>query len=252
MKFFLIFFSILVVAGCATMNAPEHNFIALNNINEMTAYKEINQYNNLVLQKANIINSTIFTFRGRTMSAFGITKLDTKKKNFSVAGFNPMGITLFKMKIENDRVVSSYVIPQFGAQNLDRAVDMITKDIGHIYFNRKIALQNKSLEFSEYNITINKQIDKKKYKYIFGGKPLKLITKLMYEHKKKIWSVDYYDYKMVDRGTDGREIPYKIFLKNYKYGYVLEINTKEIKAAKEIKKTNLKKSDNELNKQTDQ
>ncbi len=237
MKFMIIFFSLLFMAGCTTMNAPEHKFTALSTINEITAHQQINQYNNLVLQKANIINSTIFTFRGRTLSAFGITKIDTQKKNFSVAGFNPMGITLFQIQIENDRVISSHVIPQFGAQNLDKAADMIIKDIAHIYFNRKIDLQNKSLEFNEYNITINRQVDKKKYKYIFGGTPLKLTTKVMYENKRKIWSVDYYDYKTVGSSIDGKEIPFKIFFKNYKYGYVLEINTKEIKAAKQVKKS---------------
>ncbi len=234
MKFYLIVFSLLFMAGCTTMDTPKHNFAALNNINEITAHKQINQYNDLVLEKANIINSTIFTFRGRTMSAFGITKLDTTNNNFSVAGFNPMGLTLFKMKIENGEIISSYVIPKFGTQNLDRAADMISKDIAHIYFNRKINLEKKTLEFNEYNITINQGADKKTYKYIFSGKPLKLTSKLMYENQEKIWSVDYYDYKIVDSSTRGKEIPFKIFLKNYKYGYLLEINTKEVKATKEI------------------
>ncbi|MCK5100466.1 MAG: DUF3261 domain-containing protein [Desulfobacteraceae bacterium] len=229
MKFFLFLFSLLFLFGCTTLSVPEHNLVALNHINEKTAYKEIYQYNNSIIQKANIINSTIFTFKGRSMTALGITKLDGENKNFSVAGFNPMGITLFKIQMENDKVISSYVIPQFGGENLDKAASMISKDIARIYFNRKIDLQTASLELDKYNVTINTQVDKNDYKYIFSGQPLKLTTKSMYKGKKKIWSVDYYDYKTVNNKTPNQEIPFKIFLKNYKYRYVLEIETKDIK-----------------------
>ena len=229
MKFFLIFFSLLFTIGCTTLNVPKHNLIALNHINEKTAYKEINQYNDSIVQKANIINSTIFTFKGRSMAAIGITKLDGENNNFSVAGFNPMGITLFKIQMENNKVISSYVIPQFGGDNLDKAASMISKDIARIYFNRKINLQEQSLELDKYNVTINTKVDQNNYKYIFSGQPLKLTTKSMYQNKKKIWSVDYYDYKTINNRASNKEIPFKIFLKNYKYRYVLEIETKDIK-----------------------
>ena len=43
--------------------------------------------------------------------------------------------------------------------------------------------------------------------------------------KKKIWSVDYYDYRKVNK----KEIAYKIFLINYKYRYTLDTKTKEVK-----------------------
>ncbi|CCK81996.1 MULTISPECIES: DUF3261 domain-containing protein [Desulfobacula] len=229
MKFFLLFFSLLFIAGCSTIDVPEHNLVPLNHIDKKTACKEIAQYNDSITQKTNMINSTIFTFKGRSMTALGITKLDGENKNFSVAGFNPMGITLFKIQMEDEKVISSYVIPQFGADNLDKAASMISQDIAHIYFNRKIDLKTASLELDKYKVTINTQVDQNDFEYIFSGQPLKLTTKSMYKNNNKIWSVDYYDYTIVNDRTSNREIPFKLFFKNYKYGYVLEIETKEIK-----------------------
>ncbi|MCP4105415.1 MAG: DUF3261 domain-containing protein [Desulfobacteraceae bacterium] len=159
------------------------------------------------------------------MSAIGITKLDSKNDSFSVAGLTPMGMTLFKIKMEKGKVISSFVMPQFGADDLNKTADMISKDIARIYFNRKIKFSKKSFEHKKFVIIINTESDIKKYKFTFGGRPLKLITKSMYENKKKIWSVDYYDYQKINT----REIPFKIFFKNYKYGYTLEVETKEIK-----------------------
>ena len=100
--------------------------------------------------------------------------------------------------MENEKVISSYVIPQFGGDNLNKAASMISKDIARIYFNRKIDLKDQSLELDKYKVTINTQIDKNDYKYIFTGQPLKLTTKSMYQNNKKIWSVDYFDYQTIN------------------------------------------------------
>ena len=225
MKYFLVLFSLLICIGCSTIKIPEHNLVLLDTLDEAIARTEINQYNGSVIQKANIINSINFSFRGKTMSAIGITKLDAENNNFSVAGFNPMGVTLFKIKMENEKIVSSYVIPQFESNDLKKAADMISKDIARIYFKRKIDLHKNDLNINNYGVTINKTINNKDYEYYFTGKPLKLTTKTMYINKQKIWSVDYYDYRTINNA----QMPYKMFLKHYKYRYTLDIKTKEIK-----------------------
>ncbi|MCP3900854.1 MAG: DUF3261 domain-containing protein [Desulfobacteraceae bacterium] len=223
MKYVIIFLSLLLT-GC-TIAIPKHDLVVLNNITESNAIKEISEYNDFVMQKTNIISSITFNFRGRGMSALGITQLDTKNKDFKVAALNPMGVTLLAIKMEKGDIVSSYVMPQFEKGGLEKAAEMIGKDIAHIYFNRKIDLHDKSLTLDKYRVSINPQIDKNNYKYVFSGKPLKLMKKTMYENNKKVWSVDYYDYKNINN----KEIAFKIFLKNYRYGYTLEIKSKDIK-----------------------
>ena len=171
--------------------APDHNLVLPDIIDIESAKKEINHYNNLCLQETNIFNSITFGFRGKKMSALGITALDSKNHSFAVAGLSPMGLTLFKIKMENNEIVSSYVIPKFGGDDLTKAADMISQDIGNIYFNRILDIShikdiNKNLiAIDKYGVTIKTKVNNKDYKYTFSGTPLKLITKSMYENKKK-------------------------------------------------------------------
>ncbi len=226
MKKFLIFsIAFLFLTGCSNIKIPNHNLTQLDHLNEIIIKNQIDQYNNAVIQKANIINSIVFKFRGKNMAAIGMTKLDSKNKNFSVAGFSPMGLTLFKLKIKGDKLISSYVIPEFGSNNLKKAADMISKDIARIYFDRKINIQKSLFLIDQCSVTTDIIRNNKRFEYIFTGKPLKLTTKIMYKNKKKIWSVDYYDYKSVKN----LQIPFRIFLKHYQYNYSLNIETKKIK-----------------------
>ncbi len=227
MKKFLVLFSLLLT-GC-TSGIPEHHFAALNNnLTKLSALSMINEYNGNVLEKANIISSITFVFRGRAMSALGITKLDGENKSFSVAGLNPMAVTLFKLKMDKGKLISSYVIPRFGGGHggLDKASEAIGRDIARIYFNRKINPHGKPIKIDRDKIFINCHGT---YYYIFSGNPLRLIEKLKYENGKKLWSVDYYDYKKVST----KEMPFKIFFKNYKYGYTLDIETSQVKKSKQ-------------------
>ncbi|MAF94764.1 MAG: hypothetical protein CMM60_03285 [Rhodospirillaceae bacterium] len=221
-KYFFLF--LIFLTGCMAV-APDHNLVLPDTIDIESAKKEINQYNNSSLQKANIFNSITFGFRGKKMSALGITALDSINHSFSVAGISPMGLTLFKIKVKNNKIVSSYVIPKFGGDDLTKAADMISKDIGNIYFNRTPDIDNNLINIDKDGVTIKTKIDNKDFKYTFSGTPLKLITKSMYKNNKKLWSVDYYDYKQVNE----KEIAFNILLINYEYGYTLDTKTKEVR-----------------------
>ena len=234
MKILSIFFIALIVSSCSIV-IPEHNLVLLNNMNEKSSLVEINQYNNKVLQKTNILSNITFRFRGRTMTALGITKIDEKDRAYKVAALNPMGVTLFQLEVKDNQIISSYIIPQFtpdnkdtgDGDNADKAAKMISKDIAHIYFNRIVNLEKNSIVLKKYEITINTIIENNEYfKYVFTGKPLRLATKVKYKNKKKLWSVDYYNY----RKAGLKEMPFKIIFQNHKYRYLLEIETKKIAA----------------------
>jgi len=223
MKFSLIFL-LLFIAGCSS-GIPDHYLIELNTLDKPEAFRQIAQYNETVLKKADIVSSITFNFRGRSLSALGITELDTESNSFSVAALSPMGLTLFKLKKEKGKLISRYVMPKFGPEDMNKTADMIGQDIEHIYFNRTLKLPGLSFFLDKYGVTLHTRVDAGEYVYRFSGIPLKLIKKSMYENNRQIWSVDYYDYqKQADK-----EIPFKIFFKNYKYGYSIDIVTKEIK-----------------------
>ncbi|MCD4742517.1 MAG: DUF3261 domain-containing protein [Desulfobacteraceae bacterium] len=231
MKILFIFLITLLLSSCSVV-IPEHKLVQLNNTDKKSSLVAINQYNNKVLQKANILSNITFKFKGRTMTALGITKIDEENHAYKVAALNPMGITLFQLEVKDDKIVSSYIIPKISPDSdstidkdqADKAAKMISKDIAHIYFNRKIDIEKNSLILNKYKVTINTKTENNKYlKYIFTGKPLRLATKIKYENRKKLWSVDYYNYQKADL----KEIPFKIIFQNHKYGYLLEIETKK-------------------------
>ena len=229
MKILFIFLITLLLSSCSVV-IPEHKLIQLNNTDKRSSLIEINQYNNKVLQKTNILSNITFKFKGRTMTALGITKIDEKNSAYKVAALSPMGITIFQLEVKDDKIVSSYIIPKLNPDSdstidkdeADKAAKMISKDIAHIYFNRIIDIEKNSVILNKYKVAINTKTENNKYlKYIFTGKPLKLATKIKYENKKKLWSVNYYNYQ----NTGLKEMPFKIIFQNHIYGYMLEIET---------------------------
>ncbi len=223
MKIFSIVF-LIILTGCSA-TIPKHHLPELNDLDPASAYSQINMYNNKVLEKPQIISSITFGFSGRSMTALGLTALDEKTNSFSVAALDPMGLTLFKLRREKGELVSKYVLPQFGPQNMDKMAQMINRDIALVYFGRKINVDKKSLWLEKHGVRFFKQEGDVDYEYLFGGNPLKLTKKTLLKNQRQVWSVDYYDYKKVN----DKEIPFKIFFKNYKHGYTIEIETKDIK-----------------------
>ncbi len=75
MKILYIFCSILLFSSCSVV-IPDHKVDQLTNMKEKSALLEIDQYNKLVFQKGDILSNITFKFKGRTMTALGVTKLD--------------------------------------------------------------------------------------------------------------------------------------------------------------------------------
>lgn len=242
-RFLYLIFLPLFFSSCSVV-IPEHNLVKRNNMDKKSTLFEIKQYNNKVLQKTGILSNIAFKFRGRTMNALGITKIDEENASYKVAALNPMGITLFQLVVKNNKIISSYVIEQFAPRqkgkseaakaignnknNLDKAAKMISQDIANIYFARKINIQENfpGTNKERDRVTFDIKLENNEYlKYTFTGKPFKLTTKTKYAGKEKLWSADYYDYHKIKE----KEMPFKIIFQNHKYGYMLKIETKTIK-----------------------
>jgi outer membrane biogenesis lipoprotein LolB len=231
MKKIFLFIICLMLSSCSVV-IPKHGLVELSNIDKNRALFEIDQYNTRVLQKADIQSNIIFNFRGRTMNALGLTSIDENSNAYKVAALNPMGVTLFQLNVKDNKIISSYIIPQFtpgekkqSTEKADKAANMISKDISHVYFNRIINTEKDLIKLNKYNVVINtKTQDNEYFKYIFTGKPLRLSTKIKFKNAKKTWSVDYYKYET----TGQKEMPFKVILQNHKYGYTLEIETNKV------------------------
>lgn len=169
-----------------------------------------------------VLNSAIFRYRHMRFSALGVTAVDLDKSKLSTAGFNHLGVLLFDLTLNNDKIESRYIFPEFTKRG-DFASVML-KDIKNIYFNRD---PDSSLEVKKEKrkIVFRKDIEGGFLEYVFSGEGRFLSEKNYYEKNKKVWSVSYYEYIL----NNGKVYPKYIALKHHKYGYDLIIKLKEIR-----------------------
>ncbi|MCF8044636.1 MAG: DUF3261 domain-containing protein [Desulfarculaceae bacterium] len=220
----ILLFAVLCVAGC-TAAAPEHRGVPPEDMAVGRICREIRDYNTKISGSVELINSVRFNFRGRSFTAIGPLRLDEPGNGFSMAAVNPMGMTLFRIRMKNGELVTSEMIPEF--KKFKQAADTVSKDIERIYFNREIDLSKAVRRPEKDGVVLESRgKDTKRCEYRFGRVPLVLLTKTCYKNGRKIWSADYYNYREYNGGL----FPMKTFFKQYRHGYTLDIDTKRIKA----------------------
>ena len=223
MKRWILFSALLCMTGCSA-SVPEHTGPLPENMAVGRVCREIQNYNTKISGPVELINSVRFNFRGRSFVAVGPLRLDGPDNAFSMAAVNPMGMTLFRIRMKNGRLVTSSMIPELG--KFKEAADAVAKDIERIYFNRDADLSRAVLKPGKHGVVLQTGTeDTGRYEYRFGKSPLVLLAKIYYENGRKVWSADYYNY----RDHKGKLFPMRAFFKHYRHGYTLDINTKRIK-----------------------
>jgi hypothetical protein len=169
-----------------------------------------------------VLNSAIFKYQHFRVSALGVTRVQTDKNKLNTAGFNHLGVLLFDLALNNDKVESRYVFPEFNKRGDFAAA--ILKDIKKVYFERipgsqaVVSVASRKITFRDNTVSGNLE-------YVFCGEGRFLSEKNYYENNKKIWSVSYFDYT----DKSGKVYPKYIVLRHFKYKYSLIIKLKEIR-----------------------
>lgn len=224
MKQSILFFAILCMTGC-TAAVPEHRGVLPEEMALGRIFREIRDYNAKISGSIEVLNSVRFNFRGRSFTAVGPLLLDETREAFSMAAINPMGMTLFQIKMKNGELVSSSMIPELG--KFKQSADAVAEDIERIYFKRDVDLYKAYLKPDKNGVVLKKNKENTgRYEYRFGKSPLVLLAKIYYENGQKIWSADYYDYREHKSGM----FPMRTFFKQYRHGYTLDIKTRQVKA----------------------
>ena len=223
MKQSILFFAILCMTGC-TAAVPEHGGKLPENMAIGRIFHEIREYNTKISGSIEMLNSVRFNFRGRSFTAVGPLRLDEARDAFSMAALNPMGMTLFQIKMKNGELVSSSMIPEL--KKFRQSADAVAKDVERIYFRRNVDLHKAVLQPDKQGVVLEKETKGTgRYEYRFGKSPLVLLSKIYYENGQKIWSADYYDYREHKHGR----FPMRTFFKHHRHGYTLNIETRRIK-----------------------
>ncbi|MBI5056063.1 MAG: DUF3261 domain-containing protein [Nitrospirae bacterium] len=169
-----------------------------------------------------LINSIVFDYNWNKLSGLGYIKVDAKEKTFTVVCINPMGVKLFELAGDKDRIDSHFAMEQFTKKgNFPRTVG---EDIRRIYFDLTPSA-SAEVKKRKYKVIFDEPLGAGVVEYIFAGEGGHLVEKNYYEDSRLNWRVSYYEY----RQKDGKIYPSGIILDNYKYGYGLTIKLKEIR-----------------------
>lgn len=171
-----------------------------------------------------VLNSAIFRYRQMHFSALGVTRVDTDKLILMSAGFNHLGVLLFDLTLDNDKIESRYIFPEFTKRG-DFAAVML-KDVKSVYFDR-VPDASSEVRREKDKIIFCKKTEGKRLEYVFSGEGYFLAEKNYYEESRLVWGVSYYEYL----SENGKIYPRNILLRNRKYGYDLIIKLKEIRSS---------------------
>ena len=214
----LLLLCVCFVCGCSLVLFEKTQYVLLGNKAPADVLRE---HVAAMPTSFKIVNTTVFQFRTRKFLSLGYLSVDMNEKAFELAGMNSMGIKLVEIAAKNKVVTVNNVMEEISKRG--DVTKVLVEDIYRIYFDQipeadaQIRVKDKEIVFSQHN-------GSGKLEYIFAGRGNHLVEKVFYEKKKKIWSVQYYEYM----NQDNKVYPKGIIYKNHLYKYKLTINTKEI------------------------
>lgn len=218
MKKWLPLFLLLLIVSCNTIPFKKTEFVPLEDVDPQEV---IQDFDDKLPSNFQIMSSIIFKFKGREMSALGLTEVDLDGDSFKVVCLSPVGMKLFEITRTNGVIENRFTmeeIAQYG--DISKPVG---EDIYKIYFNRT-PFEDAFVTKGKNKILYSQPFEQGNLEYIFGGKDLFLATKRYKEKNKVVWTISYYEYEE----KEGKIFPKGIILNHLKHGYRLEIRLKEI------------------------
>ena len=218
-RLLLILILFACLTSCANIPFQRTSYVPMESLDPRAL---VEQFRNSSPEKFMLINTIVFGYNWNKLSALGYIKVDAGEKTFAVVCINPMGVKLFELKGDKDKIDSRFVMEQFLKKG--NFAGTVGEDIRRIYFGltpSSGALVNKK----KLKIVFSEPAGAGILEYIFAGSAGLLVEKNYYEDGILNWRVSYYEYLQ----KDGKNYPSGIILENYRYGYNLTIKLKEIR-----------------------
>ena len=167
------------------------------------------------------LQSVVFQMFGMKMTGLGYLSVDEKTSTFALSCMTPMGMKLFDIQGQGDTVEAVFALPQFGKkENLARTVGL---DLKRTYFDNLPTEKAEIRREKDRLVFVQRQADGRT-EYDFGGPNQLLLEKRVYEGRKLVCRIRYYEYEP----QDGFFYPHGIVLENRKYHYRLILRLKSI------------------------
>ena len=214
----LIFLALMILCGCSFVPFEKTKYVLINDVKPEDILRK---HIALTPTSFKIVNTVIFQYRTRKFLSLGYLSVDMNEKAFELAGMNSLGIKLIEIAAKNKEVTVNNVIEEIAKRG--NITKVLVKDIYRIYFGQ-MPINKAQVNVGDKEVVFIQTDDAGKTEYVFAGKDNHLIEKAHYQGKKKVWSVQYFEYMH----KDGKVYPKGIVYKNHLHKYKLIINTKEI------------------------
>lgn len=214
----ILVFSVFFLSGCATVPfAP----VAQTSMTAASAETVRTQFSLTQDSDYEALQSVVFQLFGRKMTGLGYFSVDTKTSTFALSCMTPMGMKLFDIQGQGDAVEAVFALPQFGKkENLARAVGL---DLKRTYFD-SIPSENAEIRREKHRLVFIERRADGRTEYDFGGPEQLLLEKRVYEGRKMVCRVRYYEYEP----QNGFLYPHGIILENRNYHYRLILRLKSV------------------------
>ncbi|WP_260749985.1 DUF3261 domain-containing protein [Geoalkalibacter halelectricus] len=162
------------------------------------------------------------SMRGREFQMIGLMELDTGKNEARLVGLNEFGVKLFDLEVTENDVTEHYLLPQISRfPQLSEAVGL---SLRRIFLFPAPAPDQDALSYSAGGYRLAGDRGEQKVLFQFGGDPVRLIEKTVYQGPEH-WRVVFFDYQKSPQG----DYPGRILLEDRQAGYRLELNIESVR-----------------------
>jgi len=217
--YFIIFLLSLIISGCDTTKSLQINLLDKNQLKRIDSGLSFNNLSNFQITVA-----THLSIRELEFSYLEVIKKD--KEDFFVAALMFSGPSIFNYKtvgrVVVDSYISSFLKKMKFSKRLLKMLVAIYLDVFEVY--KKSDVLYKSFE-NDVLIQYDSKSLRKKQIITFDKEKNVIISRICFNGKKKIFEIDYSDYKKFNDIF----IPFKIDVHEFKHNLKLKIQIKDIK-----------------------
>lgn len=215
----LTFIALICVVGCTTIPFQKTIYVPMQSVDPQALAAEFRKTSP---DNFRVINTIVFKYNWNKFSAIGYIDVNAVEKTFKAVCINPMGVKLFELTGDKDKIDPHFVMEQFSGKG--NFAGTVGEDIRRIYFGLTPSA-GAAVNKKKTKIVFSEPAGSGILEYTFAGSAGLLVEKNYYEDGILNWRVSYYEYLQ----KDGKKYPSGIILENYKYGYSLIVKLKEIR-----------------------
>lgn len=168
------------------------------------------------------VQGVVFTYRGRTITALGVTEADRAANTFAATCLTPSGLTLFDVGMCDSVVTTRFAAAEFN--QFGDAGRAVGTDIWRVHFDC-LPDTNAVVVNAGHELRFTSVRDGGALVHVFAGAERLLVRKYWRDASGCMaWDVRYADYRAVGE----HRFPFQVRLSNGRYGYTLDVRAKQI------------------------